>query len=277
MAVAKAGQKQHVDYQRKVGLRQRLIKAAGTLPDCAVYVPFCGDGDLAVDCYLPLGREIYACDRDGERVKTCRSRLPGHEVVEGDAESFPFVGQKRQYAVADFDSYSYPYAAFRSWWEAGLATSPCVVFFTDGQRQPMMRTGSYTSFSGEKVTPDGLANQRTAYNAYFTSVVLPAFQEHVKPWSVERTDKYLRGMGMLYWGAVIERPGDDTLGVSVEPEAEGSGEVEKALHEAAVSGNVRAIELWLERHGKAPEAPISGKSFIDQLVEIAEENLGGQP
>lgn len=275
MAPVKAGQKQHVDPHRKIGLRNRLIKAAGQLPAGAIYVPFCGDGDLAVDCYLPLGREIFACDLDVERVKTCRSRLPGHEVVEADADSFPFAGQQRRYAIADFDSYSYPYAAFRSWWDAGLATSPCVVFFTDGQCQPMMRTGAYTSFAGEKVTPDGLADQRAAYNAYFTSIVLAALEEHVKPWRIVTTEKYLRGAWMLYWGAILARPSEDTPAVSAEPRAEGSDEVENALREAAVSGNVRAIELWLERHGKTPEPPASNKSFIDRLIEMAEENLNG--
>ena len=51
------GQRQHVDMYRKVLLRRRLLRKA---VDGAVYVPFIGNGYLAVELYQD--RRIYGAD-----------------------------------------------------------------------------------------------------------------------------------------------------------------------------------------------------------------------
>ena len=65
-----AGQKQHVDIHRKLLLRRSLLTHA---VEGAVYVPFCGDGDIAAGLYR--GRTVYAADLDPKRVEVCRTRF----------------------------------------------------------------------------------------------------------------------------------------------------------------------------------------------------------
>src|SRR5687768_4746820 len=84
---------QHVDLRRKVEQRQRLLRHAA--PAGAIYVPFVGDADLAVDLYA--GRTIYAADIDADRVATASQRLgdldgPIATVTTADCDAWPFPG-----------------------------------------------------------------------------------------------------------------------------------------------------------------------------------------
>ena len=52
-------QKQHVDIQRKLKLRRTLMEKLGTT-DGAYYIPFIGEGDIAVELYRD--KMIYGAD-----------------------------------------------------------------------------------------------------------------------------------------------------------------------------------------------------------------------
>ncbi len=148
MDVKQSEKKQHVEFQRKIKLRKGLIEKAGKLTG-AYYVPFIGDGDIA--CELYQGNKIYGADINPERVEVAKSRLKDAEIITADCDKFPFKGQEAVYSLADFDSYSYPYDSFRSFWKGAKFSSQCVLFFTDGQRQAIIRSGSYRTPDGEKV------------------------------------------------------------------------------------------------------------------------------
>jgi len=310
MEVKQSEKKQHVEFQRKIKLRKGLIEKAGKLTG-AYYVPFIGDGDIA--CELYQGNKIYGADLDPERVEVAKSRLRDAEIITADCDKFPFKGQDAVYSLGDFDSYSYPYDSFRSFWEGAKFGSQCILFFTDGQRQAIMRAGNYRTPDGKNVKTRTVTEKRTAYNFYFNKTVLPWFKEYVEPWKIVHVMKYLRSASMCYWGAIIaqedkatqvakvkEKPGkagevhrnkfdtikkDEylellrqghtrghaaslvgihraTVGIHMkkdrgfaeavsEAESDAIGKVENALFEAAISGNVTAIQVYL--YNRNPE------------------------
>lgn len=205
-------QKQHVDLYRKLILRRSLIEKMGHRPQKA-YVPFIGDGDIAAGAYPSIA--IFGADVDGERVKTAKERLPQALIVEADCDKrFPFPGEDG-FDLAYFDAYGYPYKAFRLFWESGKVISPCLVLFTDGQKQAIIRTGHWRNPDGKRIFDKTLTARRKSYNGYY-NLVSAWLVEYVKPWIVREVRKYQRKQ-QLYWGAIIEKPEEviecDSLGV----------------------------------------------------------------
>ena len=190
-------QRQHVDMYRKVLLRRRLLRKA---VEGAAYVPFIGDGDLAVELYRD--RPIYGADLDATRCDLARQRLPGADIQVDDCDRWPFPGVTEPFAVADFDPYSDPYRAFEAFWREAKKESPLVLLFTDGHRLEMTRRGSYIQPDGTHVQGMSLAESRKVYNSYFVREALPWVQGHISPWRVVSKAHYLRGQ-MLYWGVVV--------------------------------------------------------------------------
>lgn len=206
-----AQQQQHVDYHRKVALRRRLLTLA---PGGPAYVPFCGDGDLAVDCYADRG--LWLADLDPERVATAilRPELAHIETaVAGDCNTWPFDTWPTQpFAVLDFDAYSEPYTAFRDWWaRTPTKGDRMVVLFTDGHRQGLVRSGSWLRPDGTKVRLATANEKRRAFNFYFPQTVKPWWQGVIEAEGYRQllTRFYLRNM-MIYWGSVIERTAPPT-------------------------------------------------------------------
>jgi len=200
-------QQQHVEFWRKVLLRERLLDIAGVRATAHVYVPFIGDGDLAAELYGDAF--ILGADLDLERVETARGRVNGI-VREADCNGWPFPDWKRvapgtRLEVADFDSYAYPYASFRAFWEQAPRARRVTLFFTDGERQAMMRTGKWRWPDGAEQDEPDLGVRRLYFNAYFSGHVLPWLERHVAPWRVIHKSLYLRGW-MVYWGAIVEAP-----------------------------------------------------------------------
>jgi hypothetical protein len=199
-----AGAKQHVDMYRKVALRRRLLTKA--IPGTAAYVPFIGEGDLAVELYAD--RLVAGADLDPDRVATASKRLPQTAILtSGDCDVWPFpaVPEASQalYGVGDFDAYSYPYDSFRSWWDAcPNKARTLVLFFTDGQRQAIIRTGSWHTPEGEKQSGLDLKDRRKLFNTYHRSVIKPWLSTAVTPYKVKTTTAYLRA-SMIYHGAVV--------------------------------------------------------------------------
>lgn len=170
-------------------------------------MPFCGDGDLAVEHYL--GRPIFAADIEEMRVQEAQRTIPNAVVIRADCETWPFgesLCAENPVAVADFDSYSYPYASFRSFWQCAEKLDRLVLFFTDGERQTLMRNGHYREPRGERVFLGHIEEKRQAHNAYLFRIVWPWFDDLMQSegWKVLDRFRYLRGW-MSYWGAVVER------------------------------------------------------------------------
>uniref|UniRef100_A0A6M3Y402 Methyltransferase n=1 Tax=viral metagenome TaxID=1070528 RepID=A0A6M3Y402_9ZZZZ len=260
--------KQHVEYNRKIALRKNLLEKVSYLPG-AFYVPFIGDGDLAFDLYQ--GRMIYGADIDEDRVTVAKSRLPDAEIIQADCDIFPFRDRDIRYSLADFDSYSYPYAAFRDFWGQAQLHSPFVLFFTDGQRQAISRTGHWTDPAGQKHQDDTVEEKRRNYGFYFNKIVLSWFEQYIEPWKIKEVTKYLRGPNMLYWGAIIE-----TEQALIEPiDIDKDKKVEDALYEAALSGNTTAMQMWLEQ--RLPERwgrqPIKRQPGVEELLTEMKRNL----
>jgi hypothetical protein len=194
------GQKQHVDLWRKIALRKRLLSAA---PTGNAYVPFIGDGDIA--CELYRGMTVYGADNDPARVATAKARLPEATILQADCDRFPFPGDI-EFSLADFDAYSESYPAFLSFWKGARKANRLTLFFTDGYRQGIKRTGHIHLPDGTKRIAADLNERRRLYNFYWSLVVLPWFTEMVSPdWRVVVGPAFYTRKDQLYWGAVIER------------------------------------------------------------------------
>lgn len=200
-------QKQHTEFKRKINLRRTLLEKAGNLQG-AYYIPFIGEGDIAVELYQ--GHHIFGADIKPPMVKRAKERLPGAEIITADCDKYPFKKGIATFNLADFDSYSYPYDSFRSFWETAKIGSHCVIFFTDGQKQAIIRSGSYRTPDGIKQKARTKAEKREAYNFYFNKVILPWFKEYIKPYKIAHITKYLRAGSMCYWGAIVVRPNNNT-------------------------------------------------------------------
>lgn len=221
-----AGQKQHVEFHRKVLFRRQLVRTAGPCPGAA-YLPFCGDGDLAEACWAD--RDLWAADLDPARTATFAARFPDAHLATGDCDSWPFTGPTPALtAILDLDAYAYPYHAWRAATGA-LELAPTVVaLFTDGQRQGIKRTGTWRDPDGtprqahttarrfvgasgnsgriaETEGPD-LRVTRPLYNGWLVRACRPWIQgeAHRLGYRLVTARGYTR-QDMLYWGAVLKR------------------------------------------------------------------------
>ena len=190
-------QKQHVDIHRKILLRKNLLHTKQGV----FYVPFIGDGDIAVKLYS--NAEIYGADIDSDRVNTAQQRVKG-DIRTADCYGWPFGDIDKVFDVADFDSYSEPYGSFRTYWEEAKKADTMTLFFTDGQKQSIFRTSTWINPNGEKIKFNSITEQRKVGNFYFPKFILPWLIDYIKPYTIKRKLFYLRGM-MLYWGAVVEK------------------------------------------------------------------------
>ena len=325
-------QKQHVDIYRKLKLRKALIEKAGKLQG-AFYIPFIGEGDIAAELYT--GHRIFGADIKAEYVESTSKRLKDATIKIADCDKFPFNKKTATFALADFDAYSFPYDSFRTFFEGAKIASQCVVIFTDGQRQAIIKTGHYRTPDGEKHHAKKVTEKREVFNFYFNKTIMPWFKEYIKPWKIVWVTKYLRGPNQMYWGAIIAKPGktgthtthtgdegakgearlvkfDDikkkgylenisnghTRGYSAtligihrstivnhmkkdkafaeavsEAERDAIGKIENALFEAANSGNVTAIQVFLynrdpKRWSDKRNIQLSGKDGEPIKVEL---------
>lgn len=196
--------KQHVDLHRKLLLRKRLLRFA---QPGAVYVPFIGDGDLAVQLYSD--RSVLGADIDPQRVAIASQRLSGR-VITADCNAWPFPGDSTRFAVADFDAYTYPYASFRSFWNRAEREEIMVLFFTDTVKQAIKRMGQIHEPDGSKpdLLPDVVSGSRERswhYNFWFSKHIWPWFVPYVKPYRVLDKMLYQR-QDTVYWGVALELP-----------------------------------------------------------------------
>lgn len=190
---------------RKVLLRRQLLSSA---VDGPVYLPFCGDGDVAAEVYPT--RVHYGADLDPARVATAAGRFPYSTFRVADCDAWPFEGEQLEarFAVADLDAYVNPYPSLVAFWSNAKKAPRVVIFGTDG-----MRLGFRTARMSRKrgPLPEGtmtaapINEARAQYNAWWSRIALPFVKATVAPWHVIRTMQYLRD-AQLYWGAVVAEP-----------------------------------------------------------------------
>jgi hypothetical protein len=199
-AAISASGAQHVEMYRKSLLRKRLLTYS--VPGAA-YVPFIGDGDLATIHYA--NRQVFGADLDPDRVAVATSVLRGGDIVRvADCDAWPFPDIKTVFSVGDFDAYSEPYRSFRSFWAQANRADRLVLFFTDGHRLGLIRTGHWHLPDGSKQYLASREEKLPVFNFYLQRYVWPWFETFIKPYKVVTRFRYLRSH-MTYWGAVIER------------------------------------------------------------------------
>ena len=243
--VAADGKAQHNDLYRKLLLRRDLLASAS---EGAFYVPFIGDGDIAVELYPD--RAIYGADLDPERVATAAKRLPDAEVRVFDCDAWPFTDVDATFAVADLDSYAHPYVPLESFLAGAKLADRLVIFGTDGMRQAIKRTGTLPALPKCKGPKGNLLDRRKVYNGWWPKHILPYLERTLAPRTITRSVKY-QTTDMVYWGIVADLA---DLGPAAAAGNDQLAAVESALFGAAKTGNIPAITLWLQRHPPAPNA-----------------------
>lgn len=207
---------QHLDPHRKYLLRKRMLRWA---VDGPVYLPFCGDGDIAVggqedatrhEAYPCPGvyqdRYVYGADLDEQRVATCRSRIENGLIRLADCDSWPFadVSDIEPFAVADFDAWAEPYPCFRAFWKQAPKADRLVMFFTDAHRMGIMADGTHIRPDGSKKDMEDLNERRAVYHFYLSKHVWPWFDGFIAPYRVVDRMRYNRGM-LTYWSVALEK------------------------------------------------------------------------
>lgn len=169
-------------------------------------MPFIGEGDIAAelynDCYI-LGADI-----DQDRVDVATNRINGN-VINADCNTYPFPDNTMEIHACDFDAYANPYASFYSFWEGEQhKADTMVLFFTDGEKQSIMRFGNVLDFSAEdKLTYFNIKtkNEKRKYgNKWLHHHVLPWIEEAISPYTIVAT-KYYNRHWMIYWGILITK------------------------------------------------------------------------
>lgn len=186
--------------------------------DGPVYLPFCGDGDIAVggqedatrhEAYPCPGvyedRFIYGADLDEQRAATARSRIPNGLIRAADCDSWPFPDVKTEpFAIADFDAWAEPYPSFRSFWKVAPKQDRVVMFFTDAHRMGIMADGTHIFPDGSKESVDTLNDRRARYHFYLSKHVIPWVRGFVRPYEFLDYQRYTRGM-ITYWAIAVEK------------------------------------------------------------------------
>ena len=190
--------KQHVDFYRKLLLRKRLCSKA---VDGAVYVPFVGDGDLAVALYAD--RPIYAADIDPKRVETARARLPHAEIRTADCNVWPFPDISEPFAIGDLDAYCNPYLALEAFWAHAQKTRRVVLFGTDGLKQLIARKQSVVQLPTGTCVPAETREWRAQHNVWAVKYVKPYLERTLTGGKLTIWAHYNRHW-MVYWGIVVE-------------------------------------------------------------------------
>jgi len=88
--------KQNVRIDMKLGLRRRTSKY---WDDGYIYVPYCGEGDIASSVYDP--NRCLLADIDEDKVSVAKERNEWHGIAVSDVEkTYPFGSES--ITVADF-------------------------------------------------------------------------------------------------------------------------------------------------------------------------------
>jgi hypothetical protein len=181
-------------------MRKRMLRWA---KPGAAYVPFIGDGDLSERLYTD--RLIYGADIDPERVEHARDKLPSTASIKmADCDQWPFQGLKTQITVCDFDAYDDPYASFRAFWGNANKGDRLVMFFTDGHRLAIQRTGYWVHPDGQTTYLATAAQKFKPYYFYVNQHIWPWLEKYIEPYRMLDKFVYLRGT-VAYLAVAVEQ------------------------------------------------------------------------
>ena len=187
---------------RKLKLRRLLLSDKSGL----VYVPFIGDGDIALELFQ--GLSVYGAYLDPNRVATARGRLQNAIIKVADCDRWPFAGEDfpGPFVIGDFDAYNYPYHSFRAWFENAPLADKLTVFFTDAQCNHIGQRKNYIKPNGQSSGQITLSETRKVLNFYPRRILEPWLREYAltKGYQVAKVQFYRRAT-MFYWGAVLTR------------------------------------------------------------------------
>ena len=193
-------QQQHVHMNRKVRLRQRLLKL---LPEPSVaYVPYIGEGDIVAELYRPL--YVLGADINPQFLETARQRLPSGEILAADVEAaYPFGHYAGEIHIADFDAYANPFTAFRLFWEHAHKAERMALFFTDGGLVNFGQRNTWKDFHGVSHRTANKTEMRRVLNFYLRRHVWPLFEGYIAPYGIVKYSQYKRD-AVHYWGAIVQ-------------------------------------------------------------------------
>lgn len=187
-------------------LRKRFLEG---LPNGAVYVPFCGDGDITSELYR--ARACFCADIDPERVAAAKEKLRGMtkvQVVAADCNAWPFHGCSDRFALVDCDAWVNPYPAIAAFWNSAKKSETIAIVATDAQRENIKRSKHAVKLPEcSRIA----GNWREQCNFWWL--------RYVKPWlaglvagdgyAIQQESKFGDRYGtMLYWAVILaKRPG----------------------------------------------------------------------
>jgi hypothetical protein len=191
-------------YRSKVRLRRRLLRKAQLEMGTVAYVPFVGHGHIAQEMYKR--HRIIGADIDPGAANIAVNRLPESSTIKvADCETWPFPEERGPVTIADFDAYTYPYGAFRQFWDHAPKDDTLVMFFSDGQKASIQKLNQYRHPAGKLVpVKTNLATKREKTTSYYKDVVFPWFEETIPPYSIVEHDVVEHSM-MIYWGVIIRQ------------------------------------------------------------------------
>jgi hypothetical protein len=208
--VAERVPKQHRLLHRKVLIRRQLAAIAGDPPGAA-YVPFCGDGDLALACWAD--RPLWAADLDPKRTALFTERFPDARVVTGNCDRWPFPDVPTDtFAVLDLDAWAWPYDAWRAATSTLRLADTFIAVFCDTQMQTCVRVGHWRDPDGT-VRTEQVEGTMTP-NRVASKIGATWWPRTLRPWIQGEADRLgytVGGLRMakvdrtLHWGAVLTR------------------------------------------------------------------------
>ena len=183
-------------------LRRTVLAEVG---DGAAYVPFIGDGDIAVACYPE--RTIYGIDLDAARATHAQAALAFATVIVGDCdEGGPFPGVDNTFVLCDADAYAYPYGAIRAFWKHARKADAVGILGTDAQMRMHGFNPVFRHPDGHSVRNTSRREQSKTEFTYWSRLIKPWLSALVEPDGYEITmAKHFRRNRMYYWGAVAKR------------------------------------------------------------------------
>src|SRR3990167_5782620 len=249
--------------EKKLALRREFLASASP---GAVYLPFCGDGDIAKELYLD--RPIFAVDLDREKVRSARMNLPaspGLRVLRHDADRiWPFG--REIIAIADFDAWNNPYPAIALFWAKATKTSRLIMFGTDSIRYAIKRHGRVCAgLPDGKMKTAPKSDSAAQYDSWFPGHALPWLRSLAGAKILRHAHEYHGAEGMTYWAAEVE-----VSGSALDPQASSkpSARSRRPRKDAKVS-LAQVLAAVVEHHGlitKAADAlGISYQAIQDRM------------
>lgn len=129
----RAREVQSSSLRQKIAVRRTLAAKLELGESGAIYLPYCGDGELyaQVEQWWPAER-VYAADRDVGACRRFGERWPDAEVVTADVTKEVEFPPELEFVIADFDAYGSPHLAVERFKAQAQVAKRFGVAMTDG-------------------------------------------------------------------------------------------------------------------------------------------------